>query len=54
MNRTPNLTMLKPATEYAEKVARQIDVKAYMSKGNGMYMRLTVSCHNCKNIFITL
>lgn len=38
MNRTPNLTMLKPATEYAEKVARQIDVKAYMSKGNGMYM----------------
>ena len=38
MNRTPNLTMLKPATEYAEKVARQIDVKAYMNKGNGMYM----------------
>lgn len=52
MNRTPNLTMLKSATEYAEKVARQIDVKAYMS--NGMYMGLTVSCHNCKNIFITL
>lgn len=38
MNRTPNLTMLKPVSEYAEKVARQIDVKAYMSKGNGMYM----------------
>lgn len=38
MNRTPNLTMLKPASEYAEKVARQIDVKVYMSKGNGMYM----------------
>lgn len=40
MNRTPNLTMLKPVTEYAEKVARQIDVKAYMSKGNGMYMSI--------------
>ena len=40
MNRTPNLTMLKPATEYAESIARLIDVKAYMNKGNGMYRGL--------------
>lgn len=34
MNRTPNLIMLKPATEYAESIARLIDVKAYMNFWN--------------------
>ena len=36
MNRTPNLKMLKPATEFAENIAKQIDVKAYMNQGMGV------------------
>ena len=35
MNRIPNLTMLKPTTEYAENITKKTDIQAYMS--NGMY-----------------
>lgn len=37
MDRKPTLKMLKPATEYAEKVAKMIDVKAYMNRADDIY-----------------
>ena len=51
--------MLKPATEYAESIARLIDVKAYMSKGNGMYRGLydawsAIAAHIFENMDIPM
>ena len=52
MNRTPNLEILKPATEFAENIAKQIDVEAYMNQGMGVDEAINhVWNHIAENLF---